>query len=69
MPVKISSCFMLIISFLQFAFHSSLFFSNFKTTPEVNTNLKLILHDYIFSNSINNTIYYLKHICYFYLLT
>ena len=40
MPVKISSCFMLIISSLLFALYVSLFLINFKTTPEVDLYLK-----------------------------
>ena len=62
MPVKISSCFMLIFSSLLFAFYTPVFLINFKTTPDVFANLKLILHDYIFPTSINNITYYLKHI-------
>lgn len=62
MPAKIYSCFALVFSSLLFALDISVFLINFKTTPEVSTNLKLTLHDYKITISINKTIYYLNDI-------
>ena len=62
MPVKIFSCFTLILRSLLFALYISVCFISFKTTFKINTNLKLTLHNDIFTTSIGNTIYYLKHI-------
>lgn len=62
MSVKLSSCFMLIISSLVFALYMSLFMINFKITPGVYANLKLILHDYLFTTPINNIIYYANQV-------
>lgn len=60
-PVKTSSCFMLIFSSLLFAVYSSVFLINFKIIPEANTNLKLTLNNYILTTSIDNIIYLLLH--------
>lgn len=60
-PVKTSSCFMLIFSSLLFAVYISVFLINFKTTPELNTNLKLTLNNYILTISIDNIIHLLLH--------
>lgn len=58
MSVEISSYLMLIIFSLAFALYIPLFLINFKITPEVCANLKLILHDYMFMTPIINIIYY-----------
>lgn len=62
MPAKIYSCFALVFSSLLFSLDISVFLINFKTTPEVSTNLKLTLHDYKITISINKTINYLNDI-------
>lgn len=57
---------MLIISSLLLALFIYLFLTIFKTTPEVNTGLKLtlihVIYGYIFITSINNIVFYPKHI-------
>ena len=56
---------MLIISSLLLALFIYLFLTIFKTTPEVNTRLKLtlihVIYGYIFITSINNIVFYPKH--------